>query len=260
MKILVCIKQVCESDSLIQIDNNASWIEEDVIADYKMNRLDEFAVEEAVRLKEAHSDIKVDVITVGPDRSAEILKRAIGMGANRGIHVIGESKSHISPFTIASSIADYARDKSYALILAGVMSEDLMQGQIGPMIAACLSLPWATSVIQQRLAPDKNSIYVEREIEGGNRDTLELQLPAVLTIQSGINTPRYPSLSNLLRANKQELEIIRPVEGDWSVVRQRIIRVAYPEKSRSGRFLSGTRQEKATTLLNLLREKSLLQW
>ncbi len=260
MKILVCIKQVCESDSPIQIDNNASWIEEDAITDYKMNRLDEFAVEEAVLLKEAHSDIEVDVITVGPDRSAEVLKRAIGMGANHGIHIIGEFKNYISPFTIASSIAAYARGKPYTLILAGVMSEDMMQGQIGPMIAACLSLPWATSVIQQRLAPDKNSVYIEREIEGGSRDTLELQLPAVLTIQSGINTPRYPSLSNLLRANKQALEIIQAVEGDWSDMRQSVIRVAYPEKTRSGRFLSGTQQEKATTLLNILREKSLLHW
>ena len=258
MKILVCIKQVCESDSPIQIDDDGRWVQTDAITEYKMNRLDEFAVEEAVSLKEAYPDTDIDVITVGPDRSAEVIRRAIGMGANHGVHIIAESESYISPFTIASCIAEYARDKHYALIFTGVISEDQMQGQVGPMIAACLSLPWATSVIRQQMAPDKNSVYVEREIEGGSRDTLQLQLPAVLTIQSGINTPRYPSLSNLLRANKQELETIQAVDAAQLDMRQNVIRVRYPVKSRSGTFLSGTQQDKATRLLDLLRERSLL--
>jgi electron transfer flavoprotein beta subunit len=138
------------------------------------------------------------------------------------------------------------------------MSEDLMRGQVGPMIAACLSLPWATAVIRQQMSSDKNSVYVEREIEGGSRDTLQLQLPAVLTIQSGINTPRYPSLSNLLRANKQKLETIQTTDAAPLDLRQNVVRVTYPIKSRSGTFLSGTQQEKAARLLDLLREKSLL--
>ena len=258
MKILVCIKQVCESDSPIQIDDDARWVQTDAITDYKMNRLDEFAVEEAVLLKEAYPDTDIDAITVGPDRSAEVIKRAIGMGANHGVHIIAESENYISPFTIASCIAEYTRDKDYDLIFAGVMSEDQMQGQVGPMLAACLSLPWATSVIRQQIALDKNSVYVEREIEGGGRDTLQLQLPAVLTIQSGINTPRYPSLSNLLRANKQELETIQAVDAAPPNRRQNVVRVTYPEKSRSGTILSGTQQEKATRLLDLLRDRSLL--
>jgi electron transfer flavoprotein beta subunit len=258
MKILVCVKQVCESDSPIRIDDDARWVQTDAITEYKMNRLDEFAVEEAVLLKEAYPDTEIDVITVGPDRSAEVIKRAIGMGANHGVHIIAESENYISPFTIASGIAEYARNKHYSLILAGVMSEDQMQGQVGPMIAACLSLPWATSVIWQQMSPDKTAVYVEREIEGGSRDTLQLQLPAVLTIQSGINTPRYPSLSNLLRANKQELETIRAVDAAQPDMRQNVVRVTYPVKSRSGTFLSGTQQEKATKLLKLLRDRTLL--
>ncbi len=174
MKILVCIKQVCESDSLIQIDDHGGWIQPDAISGYKMNRLDEFAVEEAVLLKEAYPATTIDAVTVGPDRSAEVLKRAIGMGADNGVHIIIESDGYLNPFAIASRIADYARDKRYTLIFAGTMSEDHMHGQVGPMVAACLSLPWATAVIRQRMAPDNKSVYVEREIEGGSRDTLQL--------------------------------------------------------------------------------------
>lgn len=258
MKILVCIKQVCDSESPIQIDDHARWIQTDAITGYKMNRLDEFAVEEAVLLKEAYPGTSIDAITVGPDRSAEVIKRAIGMGADHGVHIISQPEGYLNPFTIASSIADYARDKHYTLIFAGVMSEDQMQGQVGPMIAACLSLPWATAVIRQQIAPDNKSIYAEREIEGGSRDTLQLRLPAVLTIQSGINTPRYPSLSNLLRANKQKLETFQAGDLAQPALRESIVRVVYPEKSRSGTFLSGSQQEKATRLLKLLRERALL--
>jgi electron transfer flavoprotein beta subunit len=259
MKILVCIKQVCESESPIQIDDHGRWILTDLITGYKMNRLDEFAVEEAVLLKEAYPGTSIDAITMGPDRSAEVIKRAIGLGADHGVHMITESESHINPFTIASSIADYARDKHYSIILTGVMSEDQMQGQVGPMIATCLSLPWATAVIRQQMAPDAKSVFVERQIEGGSRDTLLLQLPAVLTIQSGINIPRYPSLSNLLRANKQKLETFQAGDSTQPQLRENVVRVTYPEKSRSGTFLTGTQQEKATRLLRLLREKTLLQ-
>ena len=205
MKILVCIKQVCESKSPIQIDAHARWIQAEAITGYKMNRFDEFAIEEAVLLKEAYPGISIDAITLGPLRSAEVIKRAIGMGADHGVHLVTESEGYLNPFTIASRISDYARDKNYTLFLAGVMSEDLMQGQVGPMVAACLSLPWATAVIRQQMAPDNKSVFVEREIEGGSRDKLQLQLPAVLTIQSGINTPRYPSLSNLLSVGPQKI-------------------------------------------------------
>jgi electron transfer flavoprotein beta subunit len=258
MKILVCIKQVCESDSPIEIDEQAGWIRTDVINEYRMNRLDEFAVEEAVLLKETLPDTTIDAITVGPDRSAEVVKRAIGMGADHGVHIVADHESLLSPYAIASRIADYAGGKQYDLIFTGAISEDLMQGQVGPMIAACLSLPWATAVIRQKIAQDGKSIYIEREIEGGSRDTLQLEMPAVLTIQSGINTPRYPSLSNLLRANRQKLETIPAGDPAQPASREGIARVAYPGKSRSGTYLEGTQQEKATRLLDLLHERALL--
>jgi electron transfer flavoprotein beta subunit len=259
MKILVCVKHVPESETAIDIQNDSKWVDLDSFNEFKMNRLDEFAVEEAVRIKENFAETNIDIVSVGPDRATEGIKRSIGMGADNGIHIISNTEAYLSPMIISSWIAQHALKQGYDLIFTGAMSDDGMGGQIGPMLAAHLRLPCATGVIYEKLSAENNSIYVEREIEGGKRDTLELSLPAVLTIQSGINTPRYPSLSNLLRANKQELVIIDPAALSPPETGEEIARVTYPEKSRAGTVLEGTAQEKARLLLQMLRERALLE-
>ena len=259
MKILVCVKQVPESDTAIDIEEDGSWIDMDSFDEFKMNRLDEFAVEEAVRFKETLADLSIDVISVGSAHAADAVKRSIGMGAHNGVHIVYENEAHLGPSLIASWIAQYAKNHNYALILTGAMSEDAMNGQTGPMIAAHLNLPCATGVIFQKLASNEKTIYVEREIEGGKRDTLELKLPAVLTIQSGNNIPRYPSLSNLLRANKQKLEIIESVALSQPETGENIIRVGFPQKSRAATVLEGSQQDKARALLQILQDKALLE-
>ncbi|CAB1059265.1 Electron transfer flavoprotein, beta subunit [Olavius sp. associated proteobacterium Delta 1] len=258
MKILVCIKQVPESESPILIDNGNSWIQSDEIREFKMNRLDEFALEEAVLIKEAFSETRIDALSAGPDRAAEVIRRSIGMGADAGIHISTGAEGYHSSFEIAAWIAEYARGKPYDLILTGAMSEDNMQGQVGPMIAKRLSLPCATAVVFENIASDGKTIYVEREIEGGQRDTLELPLPAVLTIQSGINTPRYPSLSNLLRANKQGLNRIKAADPAPLASRENLVQLVYPHKTRAGRILTGSGEEKAAQLIQIFREKTML--
>jgi electron transfer flavoprotein beta subunit len=258
MRILVCIKQVPESENPILIDDKNAWIQSDEISEFRMNRLDEFALEAAVLIKEAFSDTRIEAISAGPDRATEVIKRSIGMGADAGIHIATGSEGYNSSFEIAAWIADYARDKPYDLILTGAMSEDNMQGQVGPMIAKRLALPCATAVISEKIASDKKTIYVEREIEGGHRDTLELQLPAVLTIQSGINTPRYPSLSNLLRANKLELEKIPTTDLPRLAAHENLVQMVYPQKTRAGMVLTGSGEDKANRLIRILREKALL--
>ena len=258
MNILVCVKQVPESEIPIHIDELAGWVQTDAIPEFKMNRLDEFAVEEALLIKESIADSRIDVITVGPDRCEDVVRRAIGMGADSGVFIQTASDGYQSPIEIAAAIADFAYDKNYALILTGAMSEDNMQGQVGPMLAARLGVPWATSVIFEKIAPDRKTIYVEREIEGGNRDTVELKLPAVITIQSGINTPRWPSLSNLLRAHSQKLEKISINDLTKLPEMEVLAEVVYPQKNRAGMVLPGSLEEKAARLLTIFREKSLL--
>lgn len=257
MKILVCVKQVPEMDTPIELDEASGTILLEEISEFKMNRLDEFAVEEALCIKEQLPETVIDVITVGPQRSEEVVKRAIGMGADKGVHVLTQDDPDAC--ATATWIAEYARDKTYDLIFTGSMSEDRMQGMVGAMIAAHLTLPCATSVLHEKLIEQNQDISVEREIEGGHRDLVQLKLPAVLSLQSGINRPRYPSLSNLLRANNQELLTIDSKDLSSPLYREKILKIALPQKSRSATVMEGTQQEKAEQLLKILHEKALIQ-
>jgi electron transfer flavoprotein beta subunit len=259
MKILVCVKQVPESETAIHIREDGGWVDEDSFDEFRMNRLDEFAVEKAVRLKETLSDVNVDVISVGPTDAVDALRRSIGMGADNGVHIVHVKETHLNPALVASWIAQYAKNHDYALILTGAMSEDCMSGQTGPMIAAHLGIPCATGIIHERVSSDQKTIYVEREIEGGKRDTLEIILPAVLTIQSGNNIPRYPVLSKLLKANKQEMEIIESNSLPQPDTGEDILRVDFPQKTRAGTVLEGSQQDKARALLQILRDKALIE-
>ncbi len=258
MKILVCVKQVPESESPILIDDQGRWIQSAAITGYKMNRLDEFAVEEAVRIKEAFAAVTLHAITVGPQRCAEVIRRSMGMGVDEGIRIARSGEGYHGSSETAALIAQWARNQNYSLILAGTMSEDNMQGQVGPMVAARLGLPWATAVVCEKIMPDKKAVYVEREIEEGRREMLELKLPAVLTLQSGINRPRYPSLSNLLRANQQDLVTIDAAGLDVSSAAQTVAEVGFPQKTRAARVLPGTGPQKAAELASILRKLALL--
>ncbi|MDM8517544.1 electron transfer flavoprotein subunit beta/FixA family protein [Desulfobacterales bacterium HSG16] len=197
-------------------------------------------------------------MTAGPEAAASALKRAMGMGADHGIHILTEEIID-DPSATASLIAEYAKKKEYDLILTGVMSEDLMQGQVGPMIAELLFLPCATSVIDARLLPEEGRVKVEREIEGGEREVLELKLPALLSVQSGINDPRYPALSHLLRAARKGAETISAESLSSQVFRQSVVNMVIPPKDRQGLIIEGSAGEKAKSLEKIFREKGFIR-
>ena len=258
MNILVCIKQVRDPERSFVLDDEQLWIREDQNVSYVMSPYDEYALEEALRIKEALLGTVVDVITVGPERASEVIRRALGMGADNGIHTLTSSTGFQGPFAVASAIAKSVSQKKYDLYLTGVMSADLNQALVGPMLAELMSLPIATAVVERRLSEDLRTVTVQRELEGGLRGILEMSLPAVLTIQSGINTPRYPTLSNMLRAKKQPLEIIDLKNQPTNGSRQELIRLRSPEKTRQGLLLEGTQREKARQLIEILQAKALL--
>jgi electron transfer flavoprotein beta subunit len=258
MEILVCVKQVLESWDSVGIDISGSRILIDPSASYRMNLFDEFAVEEALLIRERLPGTRVDVLSVGPGRAAMAARRAMGMGADRGIHIVTREETYTDPFVISSLIARYAEGRQYRLILTGVMAEDDLQGMVGPMTAQLLSLPCATAAVRERISEDRSAVLVERELEGGFREELDVRLPALLTIQSGINRPRYPSLSNLLRAKGAQLESVQADALCPPENRQEVIRPALPEKSRAALFLEGTTEEKAEGLVGILRQAHLL--
>ncbi len=257
MRLLVCVKQVPDPDLLSELDELRRAVRLPTMNAFKMNRYDEFAVEEAVGIKERNADTTVDVLTVGPERAAEALRRAIGMGADHGIHILTDTAEPPGPAQIAAWIAEHARPKGYGLVLTGVMSEDLMQAQVGSLVAARLRLPCATGVVAESIDHESGRVRVEREIEGGAREVVEIDLPAVLTLQSGINQPRYPALSHLLRANRQTLETVDAKTLPPADPTETLIRLACPQKRRTGTVLAGNREEKADRLLAILREKAL---
>ncbi len=258
MKILVCVKQIINLESDIVIDPNRNWVQIGSATDFTFNRFDEYAVEEAILIKSKFPDTTVDILSVGPDRVNAVIKRLQGMGADHGIHVLTRDEGYISPFVIAEWIARVSRDRQYDLILTGVMSEDEMQGQVGPTIAALLGWPCATSVIHEEISSDKKSIAVEREIENGLKDTMDITLPAVLTIQSGINEPRYPTLTHMLRAKKEQTEVIDSKNFDGVLPRQTLSEMTYPKKLRSGTVLKGDPREKAAQLVSILSHRSII--
>ncbi|MBU0971866.1 MAG: electron transfer flavoprotein subunit beta/FixA family protein [Proteobacteria bacterium] len=238
MKILVCIKQGA--------------------ADGEISRFDEFALEEALVLKDRFQ-ARVDVITAGPDSAVAVIRRAFGMGADQGIHIVTRDSGFVPAFVTASYLAAWAEKGSYDLIFTGIMSQDMMQGQTGPMLAELLGLPCATGVVKNHLTPALGLVPIEREMENGCRDCLGIRLPAVLTIQAGSRLPRYPSLSNMLAAGKKGITTLD--QGDLYPVpvkpKEVLITIECPEKTREGRRLEGTLLDQARQLKAFLQEKDL---
>ncbi len=256
MKILVCIKQVPDSEGVLSIRNSGKGTEFE--GTYRMNHFDEFALEEALGIREKMPVETIDAVSVGPARIESTIRKSLEMGASRGIHIITEGGEHIPPLETATLIASFAGEEGYDLILAGVMAEDDMQSQVGPMIAEMLGYPSASSVICEEIDPEKGILYAEREIESGMRECLEMKLPALLTIQPGINRPRYPALSNVLRARTQEITILTTPPEEKREKREKIVTFRHPEATSKGLVLEGDKKEKARKLIHILHEKSII--
>ncbi|HPW68822.1 MAG TPA: electron transfer flavoprotein subunit beta/FixA family protein [Deltaproteobacteria bacterium] len=258
MKILVCIKEVYDSPETLVFDESAGRVTFGPHTVFRMNRYDEYALEEALRIRERLSSAVVDAISVGSPRVSRIIRRALEMGANHGIHVQTPGETCLSAFERAHLIASAARGRGYDLVLAGVMAEDDMESQVGPLLAAVLEYGCATGVIFEEISADGSRVAVEREVEGGSRECLTLALPCVLTIQSGINTPRYPALSHVLRARSSELECIEASGLAAPPPTQGLVRILPPAQGRQGEVIEGAAVEKADKLIRILREHSLL--
>lgn len=259
MKILVCIKRVPDLETIptpeIQPKSPADIFSDGI--DWRMNRYDAYAVEAALQLRETTGASRIDTLTVGEKDADEVLRRAMGMGADHGVHILQTSDMLTSPFTIAGLMAAYARERAYDLILCGTMSEDLMQGLVGPIMAAQLNWPCLTSVHSFAKGNGSPTLICEREIEGGCQEVLEIDLPALLTIQSGNCQPRYPALSKLLRANTYPLEVFSEETLAPADARQRVVAVSLPEQRRDGIRLEGSSENKAHQLAAMLRSKGL---
>lgn len=258
MHILVCIKQVPDPESKPLLSQDGTWASYGVNTAWRINRFDEHAVEEALLIREKNPGTEIDILSIGPDRSKAAIRRCIEMGADRGFLIYHEAEGYISPSVKAGIIADFTSTMQYDLILSGTMSEDMMSGQTGPMTAALMGIPSATSVISLRLDSNEYTLDAERELDGGARSVVRLKLPALIAVQSGINRPRYPSLSNVMRAKNVEITEIRSTEQSANRRYEEVISVKSASPEKVGLLLQGTTREKADELWCILHAKSLI--
>jgi len=259
MKILVCVKQVIDTQSPLVVDQDAAWVRDDGKVARRMNRYDEYAIEEAVRIREQFPDTVIDVVTLGPEGAGAVALKALEKGAGHAIHLRTGSDGYIPPETVASKLAKVAGERGYQLIITGYMSEDGMHAQVGPLMASMLGIPSAVALVQQTVDPGGGSIEAACELEGGARELVRLELPALVTVQTGINTPRYPKLSDVLRAQDQEIEVI-DVDDEMinSAMKGCPYRLTYPPEGARGVVLEGTAEEKVERLVEILHGHSVL--
>lgn len=254
MKILVCIKQVPDMESRFRPNGAGVWFEENDLA-FRMNEYDEYAVEQAVQLKEALGNApEVTVLSVGPDRVVEAMKKALAMGCDRGVHVKDAAAATRDPWQIASIIAGYARDKGFDLIFTGMQSQDRGSAQVGVTAAELLKIPCTTTAV--RFDFRDGVVTVRRELEGGAKGVVKMKTPALVTCQLGLNVPRYPTLPNIMKAKKKEIEMIAVENLLKADPRSSVASFHPPAKKGRGTVLEGDVKEMADRLVGILREKT----
>jgi electron transfer flavoprotein beta subunit len=249
MNIAVCLKQVVTRDWQLRLTDDRTWIR-DEDASFELNEPDAYALEEALRLKERHGG-EVIVCSAGPPRVAQALREALARGADRAIHVEDESLARADAFVTAEALADALKAERLDLVLTGLQSDDQGFGQVGVVLAERLGFASATIIMDVQV--EDGRLRVKRELEGGWFQWVALPMPALLTIQSGINQLRYATLKGIMAAKKKE---IRRVPAAVSRPRQAIANLYVPSKSKETRLIGGTPAEAARELVRVLREEA----
>src|ERR671919_1693222 len=228
MKIAVCIKQVPTREWQPRLRDDKTWIREQD-ASFEMNEPDAYALEESLRLREKHGG-EVVVCTAGPARASQVLREALARGADRAVHVEDDRLASITTdsFIVAGALADAVRDEQFDLVLTGLQSDDQGAAQTGVILAERLGLPHATIVMDVQV--QEPNVRVKRELEGGWFQWVQMPLPALLTIQSGINQLRYATLKGIMAAKKKEIKKVAVPAGLRPA--QKIVSVGFPTKSK----------------------------
>jgi electron transfer flavoprotein beta subunit len=248
MKIAVCIKQVVTREWQLSVNDAKTWIR-DADASFELNEPDAYALEEALRLKEKQGG-EVVVCSAGPARASQVIREALARGADRAIHVESDALASADAVTVADAIAAAIRDEAFDLVLTGLQSDDQGFGQVGVVLAEKLGMPHATIIME--VQPSDGALRVKRELEGGWFQWISMPLPAVLTIQSGINQLRYATLKGIMAAKKKEIRKVAPAAPAAPL--QQIRRVYFPEKGKKTQMIPGSPSEAAKDLVKRLRD------
>ena len=260
MKIMVCLKQVPHQDARLDIDADGTWIREDNIK-FEINSYDTYALEEALRTKDA-GEAEVVVVSIGPARVTQALRTALGMGADRAVHINDAEANGSDALGVAKILGAVAKEENPDLIYMGMMSEDGNFAAVAPMLAEVVGIPHTTAAA--KIDRTNGSLTVEREIEGGAREVVEIQTPCLVAVQSGLNQVRYASLKGIMAAKKKPLDVKTVADLGLggqvgaSAAKIKIEKIAPPPKGDKAELLEGSPGEIATALVNKIKELGLL--
>jgi electron transfer flavoprotein beta subunit len=250
MKILVALKQVPARDSILEIDSSGRSLNSSGLA-YEINEPDAYALEAALQLKDAQGG-EVTVLCAGPERAASSIREALAKGADRAIHVVEDALDSWDSLALARLLAAAARVEAPDLILTGLQSDDSGSGQTGVLLASLLGIPHATIVMKIDVAG--GSVHVKRELESGWFQNVSMPLPALLTVQSGINKLRYATLMGIKKAKTKEVRALTAaglgVTPEPGLVLERL---SLPRKSKQTALLEGNAAQQAAQLVEKLR-------
>ena len=250
MKIAVCIKQVPTREWQPRLNDDKTWIR-DQDASFEMNEPDAYALEEALRLKEKHSG-EVVVCSAGPARVAQVIREALARGADRAIHVEDDALASADAFVTSEALAAAMNEEKFDLILTGLQSDDQGFAQVGVILAEKLGVAHSTIIMEVQV--EGGALRVKRELEGGWFQWVAMPLPAVLTIQSGINQLRYATLKGIMAAKKKEIKKAAAPSGAGSKLK--IVKLYVPEKGKKTQLIPGSPAEAAKELVRRLREEA----
>jgi electron transfer flavoprotein beta subunit len=260
MKILVCLKQVPHQDARLDVRSDGAWIQEESIK-FEINSYDTYALEEALRAKDA-GECEVVVASIGPERVTQALRTALGMGADRAVHVKDAAADGSDALGVAKLLAAVAKAESPDLVLMGLMSDDANAASVGPMLAELLGVPSATSVMKVERQDGK--VRVERELEGGALEVVDLKTPCLVTTQTGMNQVRYASLKGIMAAKKKPIDVktVAELGLDGQVgaaaAKVKIEKLYTPPKGQGAEILSGSVDEVVGKLVGKIKELGLL--
>ncbi len=250
MKIAVCIKQVPTREWQPRLRDDKTWIREQD-ASFEMNEPDAYALEEGLRLREKHGG-EVVVCAAGPARVQQVLRDALARGADRAIHVEDDTLGAADAFVTAGALAAAMADEKFDLVLTGLQSDDQGHGQTGVVLAERLGIPHSTIIMEIQIQDSR--LRVKRELEGGWFQWVAIPLPALLTIQSGINQLRYATLKGIMAAKKKEIRKAALPAGLQPS--QQIVALALPVRSKQTQMITGSPAEAAKELVRRLREEA----
>ncbi len=256
MKIVVCIKQVPARDSALKLNSASTWVQEADLS-FEVNEPDIYALEEGLRLKEKHGG-EVIVASLGPARAQQSIKEALAKGADGALHLDDPAFASLDAYGIGRALSKAIEKEKPDLILTGLQSDDFGAAQTGVVLAEFLGLPHSTIIMEIQV--EGSSLRVKRELESGWFQWIALPLPAVVTIQSGINKPRYATLKGIMSAKSKPMKKLTAAEleltADDLALRQRIVKVYTPVKAAQTEFLQGSAKEMAARLADKLKNEA----